>query len=92
MLKVLAHSQYNFPIPAKFSSLQSLFCCLRDKGTGDLTYYPFSSVSNCIESYYFRIGSQIMQTKAPNTFSEVFSELLKAIGSMSDVNHQPSIE
>jgi hypothetical protein len=85
-------SQYNFAIPAKYSSLKSLFCCLRDQQTGNLTYYPFSSVSNGLESYYFRIGSQIMPSKSPNTFPEVFSELVKAISSMSDINHQPSIE
>jgi len=85
-------SQYNFAIPAKYSSLKSIFCCLRDQLTGNLTYYPFSSVSNGLESYYFRIGSQIMPAKSPNTFPEVFSELVKAIGSMSDINHQPSIE
>jgi hypothetical protein len=33
-----------------------------------------------------------MPTKAPNTLPEMFCEVLKAISSMSDINHQPSIE
>jgi len=33
-----------------------------------------------------------MPTKAVNTIQEMFSEVLKAVGSMSDLNHQPSIE
>jgi hypothetical protein len=33
-----------------------------------------------------------MPTKSPNTYQEMFSEVLKAVGSMSDLNHQPSIE
>ena len=33
-----------------------------------------------------------MPPKAPNTLPEMFSEVLKAIGSMSDLNYQPSIE
>ena len=87
-----ATTQVNFPISAKFSSLKSLFVTARDKGTGAASYFPFSSVALGITDYYFRIGSQIMPTKAPNTLPEMFCEVLKAISSMSDTNHQPSIE
>jgi hypothetical protein len=87
-----AVTQYSFPIPAKFSSLKSIFVCIRDQGTGALTYYPFSSVSNGLASYFFRIGSQVHPSKVPNTFPESFCELLKAVGSISDLNHHPSIE
>jgi hypothetical protein len=80
------------PIPCKFSSLKSIICCIRDQGTGVATYYPFSSVKLGIVEYNFRIGSQIMPAKAPNTIPEMFSEVLKAVGSMSDLNHHPSIE
>jgi hypothetical protein len=80
------------PIPSKFSSLKSIICCIRDQGTGVATYYPFSSVKLGIVEYNFRIGSQIMPAKAPNTIPEMFSEVLKAVGSMSDLNHHPSIE
>lgn len=85
-------SQYNFPIPAKFSSLKSLFVTIRDKGTGAATFFPYSCVTNGLTDYYFRVGSQIMPTKVPNTIQEQFIELVKAIGSVSDLNHHPSIE
>lgn len=87
-----AATQINFAIPAKFSSLKSLFVTIRDKGTGVLAYFPFSSVKFGLTDYYFRIGSQIMPAKAPNTTTEMFAEVLKAIGSIADLNHHPSIE
>jgi hypothetical protein len=33
-----------------------------------------------------------MPTKSPNTLPEMFSELLKSVGSMSDLNHHPAID
>ena len=85
-------TQVNMPIPAKFSSLKSIFVTARDKGTGTATFLPFSSVKNGITQYYFRIGSQIMPTKPPNTDAEMFAEVIKAISSLADINHQPSID
>ena len=87
-----ATTQINFAIPAKFSSLKSIFVTIRDKGTGALTFFPFSSVRYGLSSYFFRIGSQIMPAKAPETIAEYFAELMKAIGSIADLNHHPSIE
>jgi hypothetical protein len=85
-------TQVNFPIPAKYSSLKSLLLTIREKGTGLVGFYPYSSVTANLSSYYFRIGSQIMPTKQPDNYPEMFSEVLKAMGSMSDLNYQPSIE
>jgi hypothetical protein len=85
-------TQVNFPIPAKYSSLKSLFVTVRDQGTGALTYFPFSSVKLGIQSYYFRVGSQLFPAKPQDTLPEIFSEVLKAIGSMSNLDHHPSIE
>ena len=45
-----------------------------------------------IIDYQFRIGSIVAPLKAPNSNPEMFCELLKSIGSMSDLNHHPSIE
>jgi hypothetical protein len=87
-----ASTQVNFPIPAKYSSLKSIFITCRDQGIGSLTFFPYSSVALNILNYYFRIGSQIMPTKAPDNIPEMFAELMKAMGSMSDLNYQPSIE
>ena len=85
-------TQVQMPIAAKFSSLKSIFVTARDKGTGTATFFPFSSVTCGITDYTFRVGSQIMPTKAPSTMPEMFSEVLKSVGSMSDLSHQPSIE
>ena len=87
-----AAAQVNMPIPAKFSSLKSLYVMARDKGTGIANYFPLSTVKLSLNSYYFRLGSLITPAKAPSTTVEFFSELLKSVGSMSDLNHQPSID
>jgi hypothetical protein len=86
------NTQVNMPIPAKFSSLKSFMITVRDKQLGGLTFFPFSSVTCGITQYYFRVGSQIVPSKAPATVPEYFSEVLKAMGSMSDLAYQPSIE
>lgn len=80
------------PIPAKFSSLKSLVVTARDKGTGSATFFPFSTVKNGLASYYFRVGAQVVPTKAPDSTAEMFCEAMKAVGSLADLNHQPSID
>ena len=85
-------TQISMPIPAKFSSLKSLFLTVRDKSTGAITFFPFSSVSAGISDYTFRIGPNIFPPKAPSRLTEMFCEAVKAIGSIGDLNHQPSIE
>jgi hypothetical protein len=85
-------TQVQMPIPAKFSSLKSLVLTARDQGVGVLTYFPLSSVTNGISDYTFRVGSVLMPPKAPSTLPEMFSEVIKAVNSMSNLDHQPSIE
>ena len=88
-----APTQLTMPIPAKFSSLKSIFVTARDTAaTGALTYFPYSCNKFKISSYFFRVGSTVMPSKVPDTVAEMFSECIKAIGSMSDLNHQPSID
>lgn len=85
----------NFPIPAKFSSLKSIICSVRDRMPANVqtnSYFPYSSVSFGIQSYQFRLGPQIVPSKAPDTIPEMFEELVKAVASIADLNHQPSIE
>ena len=84
-------TQVSMAIPAKFSSLKSLFVTVRDQGTGAITYFPFSSITAGIVDYQFRIGSSIFPPKAVNTLPEMFAEVIKSMGSMSDLNYQPSI-
>jgi hypothetical protein len=86
-------TQITMPIPAKFSSLKALLITCRDKGTGSFGgFFPFSSTTNGILDYQFRCGSQIMPPKAPTTLAEMYSEALKAMGSIGDINYQPSID
>ncbi len=85
-------SAISIPIPAKFSSLKSLFITTRDRSTGANTFFPFSSVSAGISEYNFRVGPNTFPPKAPNRLTEMFCETCKAIGSIADLNHQPSIE
>jgi len=80
------------PIAAKFSSVKAIFVCVRDLGTGAASYFPYSSVSRNILDYQFRIGANVFPPKVPNTLPEMFAECLKAIGSISDINQQPSID
>ena len=55
-----AVTQVTMPIPAKFSSLKSLFVTVRDSSkVGALTYFPYSCNKFSISSYFFRIGAQV---------------------------------
>jgi hypothetical protein len=83
--------QVNAPIPAKFSSLKSLFGVMRDNANTATTFFPMSSCHYNLSSYNLRIGSKIIPAKAPSTVSEFFIEACKAVGSVSDINHCPSL-
>jgi len=94
-------TQISMPIPAKFSSLKSIIVSLRDKGTGALTFFPFSSTTlgtgstatTCgLIDYQFRIGSTIVPPKPPSTIAEFFAEVCKAYGSIADIMYTPSID
>ena len=87
-------TQLTMPIPAKFSSLKSIFVTARDtaKSCGVLTYFPYSCNKFKISSYFFRVGAQVLPSKVPDSVAEMFSEAVKSVASMSDLDHQPSIE
>jgi hypothetical protein len=84
-------TQITFPIPAKFTSLKSLFVTHRDQGTGAQGYFPFSCVNYGLVNYQFRIGPTLCPPKQVDDIASMFSELTKAIGSMSDLHFTPSI-
>jgi hypothetical protein len=86
-----ATTQVNMPIPAKFSSLKSIYVAQRDQGTGAVTFFPFSSVNYGLSSYQFRTGAQIIPSKPVDDICSMFSELCKSVGSMSDLKFNPSI-
>jgi len=89
-----AATQVSMPIPAKFSSLKSIFVTFREtaKAINVAQFFPFSCVNKNLSDYQFRVGSQLMPTRAVNTLTEQFSELMKAIATMSDLNHHPAID
>jgi hypothetical protein len=92
-LAAQVNTQVSMPIPAKFSSLKSLFITVRDSANvPKLTFFPFSCNKFGITQYFFRVGAQVLPSKVPDSLPEMFAEAIKAIGSMSDLNHQPSIE
>jgi hypothetical protein len=84
-------TQITFPIPAKFTSLKSLFVTHRDQGTGAQGYFPFSCVNYGLVNYQFRLGPTLAPSKQVDDIASMFSELTKAIGSMSDLHFTPSI-
>jgi hypothetical protein len=90
-----ATTQVNFNIPAKFGSVKSVIASIRDssKGVNTALYFPHSCDVNGLTSYYFKIGSKSsIPAIAPSTLPQYFCELLKAVGSISDINHEPSID
>ena len=81
------------PIAAKYSSLKALYVVMRASAQiGALTYFPHSANKFNIQEYFFRIGSQVVPTKNPNNPPEMFTELMKSIGSIGDINQQPSLD
>ena len=81
------------PIAAKYASVKSIFVAIRDASkTAAATYFPYSSNSFNMSDYTFRIGPKTVPPKAPSTYPEMFSEVVKAVGSMSDMTYSPSIE
>ena len=86
-----AATQVNAPIAAKFSSLKSLFGIFRDNANIAQTFFPLSSCHYNLTSYNLRIGSKIIPAKAPASVSEFFIEACKAIGSVADINHCPTM-
>ena len=86
-----ASTQVSIPVPAKFNSLKSLFLTMREKADGAITYFPFGSCHYNLASYTLRLGSKVVPSKAPETIPEFFVEVIKAIGSVSDINHEPNM-
>jgi hypothetical protein len=80
------------PVPAKFNSLASLFFSFRSNASGSsrLTHANESCKFSLVE-YFLRIGSKTMPVKPPSTVPEMFSELLRAFGTVSDINHECGI-
>ena len=82
----------SIPVPAKFNSLNSLFFTFRSNSSG--TSRLIQANESCkfkLSEYFLRIGSRTMPVKPPNSLAEFFSEFLRSLGSVSDVNHECGI-
>jgi hypothetical protein len=87
-----SETSFSVPINAKFSSLKSILVAARDSAkTGGLSHFPNSCNKFSLSQYFFRIGANILPSKFPTTSSEYLSEVLKAVGSLSDLNHSPAL-
>jgi hypothetical protein len=86
-----AGSQVSMPIPAKFSSLKSIFVATRTSPGAD-GLYPNSHCKYGLTSYNFRVGSEVLPSSAPTTVPEFYSEAIKCFGSLADLNLQPSVD
>lgn len=83
----------SMPIPAKFSSLKSLFINQKNSATaGVLTYYPYASGTMGLSQYQFRIGSEVLPSNPPLTTAEFFTEACKCFGSIADLQYQPAVD
>jgi hypothetical protein len=81
------------PCAFKYASIRSIFIAMRDRVKTDaIRYFPFSNNTFNLASYSFRLGSKVVPTKSPENYIEMYAELIKAISSLSDINHAPSIE
>ena len=88
-----SNSLLAIPCAFKYASIRSLFIAMRDRTkTDDVRYFPFSNNTFNLANYSFRLGSKVVPTKSPENYVEMYSELIKAIASLSDINHAPSIE
>ena len=87
-----AETSVSVPVPAKFNSLNSLFFSFRSNASGGsrLVQANESCKFGLIE-YFLRIGSKTMPVKSPSTVPEFYSELLRSLGTVSDINHECGI-
>jgi hypothetical protein len=81
----------SMPIPAKFSSLKSIFVNHR-VSTGATGFYPSSSGLLGLTQYQFRIGSEVLPSNPPLTTADFFTEASKCFGSIADADYQPAVD
>ena len=88
MTLTTSSQQVSLAVPAKFNSLKSLFMTIRAKADGAITFFPHASCHHNLSEYTLRMGSKVIPSKAPANVPEFFCELLKSVGSLSDINHE----
>jgi hypothetical protein len=85
-------------VPAKFNSLKSLLFTFRPQasasGTGTAlgtAVHATESLKFLLQEYDARIGSRVVPSDKPNTISQFYSEFLRAISSVGNLDHETNI-
>ena len=86
-----AGTQVSFPVPAKFSSLKNIVVATRTTA-GTAAEFPSSHCKFGLQSYNFRVGSEVLPSTQPTSVPEIYSEAVKCFGSLADLQLQPSID
>ena len=86
-----SETSLSIPVPAKFNSLNSLFFSFRSSFGGVAKRNALESTKFKLADYFLRIGSRTTPNKPPNSVPEFFSELLRAFGTVSDINQECSV-
>jgi hypothetical protein len=86
-----AGTQVSFPVPAKFSSLKNIFVATRTTA-GTAAEWPSAHCKFGLQSYSFRVGSEVLPSTQPTSIPEIYSEAVKCFGSLADLQVQPSID
>lgn len=83
--------ELSIPVVARYMSLRSLFFCFRTHSAGAITFNPLETNHFGISEYNVRVGSHVLPVKAPSSIPEMYAEVLRSIGSISDLNHNCSV-
>jgi hypothetical protein len=85
-------------VPAKFNSLKSLLFTFRPQvsaaGSGTAVgtaVHGTESLKFFLQEYDARIGSRVVPSDKPNTISQFYSEFLRAISSVGNLDHETNI-
>ena len=85
-------------VPAKFNSLKSMLFTFRpavsaagNGATVGTAVFGSESLKYNLQEYDARIGSRVIPSDKPNTVSQFYSEFLRAISSVGNLDHETNI-
>ena len=91
-LKHNSTTTVSLQVAAPYASLKSILCPLRSRAEGDTrNFFPLASTHHNLTNWRFQIGSLLIPSKSVEGVVESYAELLKSIGILSDLNHEPSL-
>jgi hypothetical protein len=93
-----AVANVSMAVPAKYNSLKSLLFTFRPQTSANGTQtnlgngrYGSESIKCKLSEYDARIGSRVIPSDKPNTVSQFYSEFLRAISSVGNLDHETNI-